>query len=448
MNIKDLAVRYYRWVAILAVIVAALAFSRMYLGATKDRAFAENKQISGKFKEFTAQYQKSHTGLRQTPTQQDIFGGRDFINAIIAERSRALTLLKMYATAFDRDLVDGEVVYAENMTNAGKPVDEMTFADFMTARYLEAMADAENSLFAAEKQFWRQAMLQNMYATTPSIREMSDIQAAANQNGDRVAAAQARFLTPVKLIPYAVSENFRGKSRQEKRWSAWRQYLIFRDILTRVVAKISARAKRDVVGFERATAEMDILDTLPTTIVPGRTERFVQNLDALRIELIKVGNATLPEPEIVPEGADGLQKERRKDVANFTPQNAVCFDVYRVTVQMTAYLDTINQFRKELLNTQEWLYVPTAAQFTRFADRETMGSLTTPPGVMPNAVQPTPEFMNSWATPVIKTADYSYEPPVQATLIYDLYRPRFAFSSNLQSVTKFDTGNATEKKSN
>jgi hypothetical protein len=98
---------------------------------------------------------------------------------------------------------------------------------------------------------------------------------------------------------------------------------------------------------------------------------------------------------------------------------------------MTAHPRVIAQFTEELLKAEDLYYVPQTFVAKRFDDKETMGNYHLPTGIFAKEIIANDDFRESLASPVGVVAGYSYEPPVQARLMFHLYRPRFADSSNV-----------------
>ena len=427
--------KYLNWIIIGVIIIGGALVNFFYVGALEKKAASEHKIVDDEVRKFNARYDQKENGLLQTPTKQDQKIGGEYMDGIIKERDTVAVLLKRRAVFFDQGIVKGEIVYPAGTPNAGKKVDEMTFADFLSDQYYRAMAAMENNIFHKSSPIWQEMLEKSLYASSPNMKSVNEAAAKAKSSAQRIAAAQSRVLKPADMIPFRLDENFEGAANKQKRWDAWRKFLIFRDVVDRAVANTQVKVVRDIVGFERQRRDSDILDNPKTMIMTGNTERFIQNVSKIKIELVQTGDGIIPEPQIV-RAAQAKGEGEEEETAAEAPQtkmaeNGKYSDVYKVTVELTAHLKAVRAFQTEMLKTEDIYYVPVALGISRLADKVTMGNFVMPSeGMLPEDVIVNEEFKSGSAVAVNPVSDYSYEPPVNAHLEFLLYRPRFASSAN------------------
>lgn len=434
------AKKYLCWIIIGIIIVGGAVFSRFYVGSLEKQAANEHKTVADKFKLFKKKYEASENGLLQTPTLSDKKFGNSYMADIKKERESAITLLKRRAVFFDKCIVDGEVVYPEGYKGgkAGAKADDTSFVAFLRGCYQQTMADMENELYKKESPVWLEMLKQSIFAADAKMKSKDDAEKRAKASAESLASAQVRIVTPA-IIPVSDQDDFRSEENRQKRWQAWRQFLVFQDIMKRVVPNAQAEVTRNVVGFARAKPEAGVLETPETEIYKGVTTRFIQNISELRVEPLSVGDAVIPEPLALQnarkpapkedEEEESDSEEKKEDVA--LAEEGKYSDVYKITVKLTAHPKVIKDFQKRILETDDLYYVPLAAGYMRFAEKDTMGGYALPnKGATVGTITADEVANTKKAVDVIYTADYSYEPPVTAQLEYLLYRPRFAGSSN------------------
>lgn len=434
--------KFLNWIIIGVIILGGALVNFFYVGSLEQKAANEHKVVDDEVRKFKTRYDQKENGLLQTPTRKDLIIGDKFMGSIEKERDAVAVLLKRRAAFFDEGIVKGEVVYPAGNPNAGKKVDEMTFADFLSDQYYRAMATMENAIFHKSSPVWQDMLEKSLYASSPNMKSVADAAPKAKASAERIAAAQSRILKPADMIPFRLDEEFRGEANQQKRWDAWRKFLIFRDVVTRAIANTQVKVARDIVGFERQKGESDILDNPKTTIMTGSSERFIQNVGKITIELVSVGDATIPEPTLLRAAATKAEGDEDAEAAPAEaeqpkmPENGKYSDVYKVTVELTAHLKAVRAFQAEMLKTDDVYYVPVAFGVSRLPDKTTMGNFVMPSeGLLPADVIVDEEFKSSNAVAVNPVSDYSYEPPVNAHLVFLLYRPRFAGASNPEEET-------------
>ena len=428
--------KYLNWIIIGVIIVGGALVNFFYVGSLEKKAAGEHKVVADEVRTFNARFDQKENGLMQTPTKQDQKIGGEYMDGIIKERDTVAVLLKRRASFFDECIVKGDIVYPAGTPNAGKTVDEMTFADFLSDQYYRAMAVMENSIFHKSTPVWQEMLEKSLYASSPNMKSVNEAAPKAKASAERIAAAQSRILKPAEMIPFRLDENFQGAANQQKRWDAWRRFLIFRDVVTRAIANTQVKVARDIVGFERQGRDSDILDNPKTMIVTGNAERFIQNVSKIKVDLVSIGDAIIPDPQIVRDAKKGEKGEDEEDAPAEAeqpkmPENGKYSDVYKVTVELTAHLKAVRAFQAEMLKTDDVYYVPVAMGVSRLTDKVTMGNFVMPSeGLLPEDVIVNDEFKNGNAVAVNPVSDYSYEPPVNAHLEFLLYRPRFASAAN------------------
>lgn len=433
-NIKQ----YLTWYLIGGMMVASAAFSFIYTSSLEKNALQEHKKISESVKEFNDRYEQKLDGLLKTPTRQDQNLGESFMKSIITERKKAHDIWQTRARYLDQGIQKNEVVGLE-ATPASQPLAELTFAEEILSKYLHVLADTENELAKISLPVWQKALQWSIFATTPSLKDTNEAQEKAHAAATRFAHRLAHIFTPANLLPFERGKTFKGNNNRDERLDAWRQLLIFKDILRRAVVNTNVAVKQEIIGFERAKREADVLEAPATTIVKADdTLRFVQQLAKLEIKLLSAGNreisATMSETdEKTAEDETAEENSEAKDTANLPRFH----DVYLITIEMTAHLKTLQKFQAELLNTEELYYVPRFLAIKRLPEKETMGNpVMVDGGGVVIEVSASEEYKNLPAVNVRHTADYSYEPPVTAHLEYLLYRPRFAGSANLTATNE------------
>lgn len=425
------AKKFWVWIVIGVVILAALAFDLVHVRAVGDRNRKENQSIVDKTNEFN---RFVGTMRKKVPTPKDMEIGRDFMDAISAEGRRTGALWQQYATTLDQGIVSNEVIYpADDQKNAGKPVSPKFFADFLRPQYLKAMVDMELGLQKEMVPAWAKILAQSLYATNYRLTT-EKAEAEGKESAPVVAMEQAHIVTPNLLIPFKLTEPF--EQDQQKRWRYWRNFVIFRDILTRAVVKSVAQVKREVIAFERAPADFDdITGKLPTMIndLNGGASRFLENISKLEVTQIAVGDGELPSFAPV-EGGE------KKAAAH---KGSVFYDVFSVKVELTGQIKVIEAFAREVPNTEAFYYVPVSKEIVRLADADTMGEYTMPTGEHATAPVVGEAYAETPATGVNTKLAFEHEPPVKALLVFHVYRPRTTGAANPDTT---DTDKPTDER--
>lgn len=418
------------WIIIGILALGFLLFDFIYVGSKKDKILKENKSIAQETRSFSAFL---GTMTKKIPTPKDLEIGSDYLENILDENKRATAVWKRYADYLDQGMSKDEVVYpASDKEKAGKPVTPLVFADFLSNNYLQAMADAENSLAAAMKPAWSKMLAQSLYATNFRMSKETAQKEGAD-SAPTVAADLAHIYLPSALIPFKLNEDFQSK---EKRWKFWRNYLIFKDILTRVVPNAHVTIKRDVIAFERAPEDFDeTTGILKTDILRGEGSKFIENLSVVEVSQIETGNAELVDPDakVEDEGKPGeiTPKFASKPAAGGAMGGDDNYhDVYEVKIELTAHIKVVQKFMQLMLASKDIYYVPVSHNFQRLTDAETMGNYTMPKGENPVKAIPDATFAETPANTQSQYLAFEHESPVRASFVYKVFRPRFSGRPN------------------
>lgn len=427
------AKKYIVWIVIGVVIVAALAFDFFHIGAKAEQFRQENQDIARQMDEFS---RFVSTMKNRVPTPEDLKIGKEFLDSITEEGKNTSALWKQFAAKLDEGIVKGEVVYpADDAAKAGTPVSPKFFADFLRPQYIKAMVDTELALQKEMTPAWSKKIAQSVYATEYRMTR-EEAEARGNKDAPLVATQEAHLFTPNALIPFRLTEDF--ERDQQKRWRFWRNYLIFKDVLQRAVVNSVAQVRRDVISFKRPDADFDEvtgkLDTEIDTI--KNSERFVENISKIEVRQIAVGDGELPSFDAPAEGkaeenkAGDNKKPGRNNPGQQQGPGRVFYDVFSVKIQLVAQLKVIEALAREIPASKELYYVPLAQTIQRLPDAQTMGPYEMPTGS--GAVTPLPNetYAERPATGVNPYLAFEHEPPVQAVLSYQVYRPRLAGGSN------------------
>lgn len=427
------AKKFIVWIIIGVIILAALVFSIVHVGARAKIHREENKEIVNSTRMFNNFFS---TMREQVPTPKDLEVGAGFLAEITDEGRRTCALWRKFSHAIDKGIVNGEVVYpAEDKQKAGTPVPPKFFTDFLRPLYLQTMVDAELALQGQMVPAWAQMLAQSIYATDyRATEEKAKEEGAAS--APAVAAGEAHIFTPNQLIPFKLSDSFEHDT--QKRWRYWRSYLIFKDILTRAVAKSVAEVQREVITFDRPPADFDeTTGKLGTNINRAKSLRFIENISKLEIRQISIGDGMLPSFD-----EEKPDTEAQPEIPSTAPNAAgttansghVFYDVFSVQIELTAQMKVIETLAREVPATDEFFYVPVSHEILRLPDSATMGNYTMPNGRY--AITPTrsDSYAEAPATPVNPYLAFEREPPVKARLTFHMYRPRSAGTANPEAM--------------
>lgn len=423
------AKKYLAWIVIGLVIAVSLGFYFVHVGALKARLRQENQEIVNQ----TRGFGNFVSTLREkVPTPRDLEIGGEFLTDILNEGRRTSAIWMQYGRYFDRGIAGGEVVYPDGekyRDRVGKPIPPLVFADFLSSQYLTTMVEAEVGLQKQMIPFWEKMLAQSSYATDyRATREKAE--AVGKEGAPMVAAEEAHIFAPNQMIPFKLNEKF---DNPQKRLRYWRNFLVFRDVLMRGVAGSVAKVRRDVIGFERAPADFDeTTGKLKTEILRGEGGRFIENLEALEVRQIAVGDGVVPT-------FDGSNKEAADKAPQPNPgapaaeggkPGHLYYDVFEVRLGITAHLKVVDELMRELVKTNDLFYVPVSQKVLRLPDTATLGNYVMPRGE--NAVKPIADaaYAETPAVPVNVFLAFEHESPVKAELIYHVYRPRLEGSAN------------------
>lgn len=421
------AKKYWVWIVIGVVVLAALGFDLIHVGSMAKQVRGENESIVRSTREFENFVSQLKT---QVPTPKDMEVGTGFLDEITAEGRRTSALWQCFAAGLDKGIQKQEVVYPDDdKQRAGTPVPAKFFADFLRPQYIKAMVDTELALQKTMTPGWEKMLAQSMYATDHrATQEKAD--AVGKESAPVVAAEEAHIFYPNQLIPFKLNEPF--EQDQQKRWRYWRNFLLFRDILTRAVVNTSVQVRRDVIAFDRPGPDFDeATGKLGSDILTGKGYRFIENISRIDIRQTAVGDGLLPLFDAaVTTAPDGKPQPAAAGGSN----GHVFYDVFNVTIELVAHIKVVEAFAHEILNTNDFYYVPLSQDLVRLPDAVTMTNYVMPTGS--HAVTPmvSDAFAETKATPVNAALGFEHEPPVKAVLVFQVYRPRLPGAANPDTV--------------
>ncbi len=436
------AKKYWVWIVIGVIVLAALGFDLIHVGSLAERFRKENQEIVDRTEDFN---RFVRTIREKVPTPKDMEIGSGFLDEITAEGKRTSALWQGFAIGLDKGIVNQEVVYPEDdKQRAGTPVPPKFFTDFLRPQYIKTMVETELALQKIMTPAWEKMLAQSIYATKyRATTEEAD--ASGKESAPLVAAEEAHIFTPNQLVPFKLSEGF--EQDQQKRWRFWRNYLIFRDILTRAVVNTAVQVHRDVIAFDRPGPDFDeVTGKLGVNIKSGTGTRFIENITKLEIRQTAVGDGLLPvfeEKQAAPE--EGKHQPGGQTNAN---SGHVFYDVFNVTIELVAHAKVVEAFAKEVLNTSDFYYVPVSQDMVRLTDAVTMSNYSVPTGN--HAVTPilSDAYAETPATPVNSALDFEHEPPVKAVLVFQVYRPRLPGAANPDGIGTDKAAAAEERPGN
>lgn len=427
---------YYVWIIIAVVIVAALGFDYVYVGKLQARAQNDHKQVESQVNSFTRFISKMS---REVPTPADMLVGGEYLQEIQAEGGKAARIWGEYARFFDKGIVGSEVIYTESSADKnGKVVPTLVFTDYLYSRYLNTMISVEKATESKMLPAWAKMLAQSSYATNPKFDKES-AKAEGETSSKRVSAEMAHFFSPITFVPFMLSDKF---PEEQERIIAWRRYLVFQDIMERVVKNTYAEVSREVVAFERKPEDYDETIPLKTEINRGKGERFIENMSVLSVEPILVGDSViqLPDGEGFEGGSAGSKRSGDDDESTTVTgvvdrvgvvgSKMLSHDVFEVKIEMIAHAKVLDLFLREMSNSQDIYYIPMGYSVKRYSDVETGGDYKLPRGL--DYIEPSVSavYAESPANPVSKITGLEREAPLSATMTFHVYRPRVTGSFN------------------
>lgn len=420
------AKKYLVWIIISGVILGFLGFHFLYVGGIAAGIQQENQEIARQVEGFT----RFVRDMGQTvPTPRDLEIGGEFLDDILSESRRASAMLVSYARYLNRKPVTDE---------------PLVFADNLNRKYLQTMVEAEIALGKRMIPSWEKMNAQSMFATDYRATQES-AQAFGRATASTVVEEQAHIFTPRELIPFRLSEDFQSP---EKRLRYWRNYLIFHDVLNRAVVNSVAEVRREVISFERPPQDFDeTTGKLKTDITRVDIERFLENITKLEIEQVETGDGIVPDfsagegaeageaglpgaPEAgAPEaGMPGGRRGRGGRGEGVGGEKY--FDAFEVRLEIVAHLKVVDAFQREILRSEDLLYVPVRCEVVRLADTVTMGNYEMPTGDDGRKPVADAAYAETPAVGVNPASAFEWESPVRALLVYRIYRPRTAGAEN------------------
>lgn len=412
------------WFVMGGIILVLLLIQHFFVGADREAIRREHKQIHDKVTAFQRQV---HGKRNEIPTQGDMVGGGDYLDALGAEGKTATRLWRRYTAGLNESIKDEQVIYPPEYkgTDArpGQPVEPQLFAAFLLSMYLHTLAETENQLAENMVPAWEEMATDSMYALNPAFTREDAAERAA-QEAPGIAAVMSRIYRARNLIPFGQDEPFGASLRrddpfQPKRLLEWRKFLIQRDLLRRVVPVASAEYERKFIVLERQNPEESPnLETVPQTrIGVGKGWYFIERLESIRVEPIQVGNA--------------IMAEEARDAGTLPKDGITYQDKFRVTIELVAHNAVVDDVMRRILDTTSFYYVPVGVRMERIEDRESMAGYRLPHGTdRIERAEPTFAYAQREPTPLSLQSGFEREAPVRAVLVYDVYRTRFPDTAN------------------
>lgn len=412
----EIVKKHLVWVVLGVVMLALLAVQMLVVGGRRAQAMASHDEVAGKLDEF-GQFARMAQG--KFPTKGDLESSHEHLLKIRAEGLEVSR--RWYAHTAGLNLFispEGKVLSPSD----NEPVRYDLFAEFMNIQYLQSFAAVETQLADKMRPCWEEMLADGYYARDPKMKSREEAREMARKDAADMARAYAQIFSPKDLIPVDEDEEF-PESDPGKMWRTWRAYLITRDIVQRVVADLIVEMPREVAVQERSSEEEDLTTKkLMREMKPQQAKawRFVEGLQQLAVLGPELGNRELPDPNAKVEGS-GAALDPGED-ARF-------HDMYTVRIGLTAHIKVVEEFMRRILRSEDIFYVPVSASVQALPDQTTMGTyqlqipemIGTPGG---NG------YRNRPANPVFPIAGFEHEPPVQAELVYRVYRFRFTNTSN------------------
>lgn len=106
------------------------------------------------------------------------------------------------------------------------------------------------------------------------------------------------------------------------------------------------------------------------------------------------------------------------------------FDAFEVRLEIVAHLKVVDAFQREILRSEDLLYVPVRCEVVRLADTVTMGNYEMPTGDDGRKPVADAAYAETPAVGVNPASAFEWESPVRALLVYRIYRPRTAGAEN------------------
>ncbi len=437
--------KYLVWIIIAVLALGFIIFDYVFVGSKVGNVLKENNDIVTKtqsFKHFISSMPK------KIPTPKDLEIGSDYLENIMLENKRATAIWLNFTENLENGLKNGEVIYSDpkEKERLGKPVPALVFADFLNNHYLQTMATAENNLAGKLQPVWEKMLTQSFYATNYKAT-MESAESEVKSSAPAVAAQLAHIYTPAALIPFKLNEDFQ---KNEKRIRFWRNYLIFKDIVERVIPNTSVDVERDVVAFERPKTDFDeTTDVLKTDILRGKGERFIENISALEIKLVKYGNKEIENPftEAKKSEEDKLLAggAPKKNAPGAVAQEEDYHDIFEVRIEFTAHPKVLWKFMQTILASKDLYYVPVSHKFERLTDSETMGNYQMPKGGDSVRALADATYAETPANTQSPFLAFEHESPVKASFVYKVYRPRFMGMINISGEDAAAGSNSANK---
>jgi len=185
--------------------------------------------------------------------------------------------------------------------------------------------------------------------------------------------------------------------------------------------------------MERSKGE-DVVETkksLVTKMEPMdcKAWRCVESLELLDVTGPELGNSQLPALTKTAEGDAAAAKMPADAMQPGAGGETKYHDVFTVQIRIVAHAKVVEQFMRTILQSKDIFYVPISMSVKTYDDQQTMADYQ----LLSPAVVGAPGergYRNRPAIPLFTVAGFEHEPPVQADLVYKVYRFRFADTKN------------------
>lgn len=435
------AKKYWVWIVIGVLFLGIQAFQWLVVGGRIGVAQEEHQQVINAINAFKGVVMNLET---QYPTQGDL-NTSDEQFALLRKEAEAVTARwRKYTDGLNRWMQGTQIL---NPTT-GTPERWETFNEFLRNQYLQLFERAEKALAEKMRPRIEVMLADSCYASDRTILHRDEALAKAKEVAPSLAMYYAHIFKPEALIPrirhgkteirledMAFVESERGKGSPTG-WRAWREFLLIRDILERVVPAIEVEVERWLAELppEARKKEEGVpgtlgIETKRIALKPVKRQgwRFVEQISEISFAPPELGTHVLPVPR-----KESKEGESTAPVPPAAGQEAPRYhDKHTMTIKLIGHIKVIDAFMREILKAEDIFYAPVSAEVERFPDNETMGP---PPPQQPPEEEASDfgsaSYLMKPPRDFQRIASFDHEPPVKATLTYDVYRFRYADTPN------------------
>ncbi len=425
----EIVKKYLAWFILAAIVLVLVVVQFLIVGGRRAEAATAHKEVVDQLDRFT---QFARMASSKIPTQGDLDTSDEKLKLIQDEGREVSRRWLKYTCGLNSFInAEGEVLNPEN----NETVRQEIFAQFINDQYLALFADVEKKMAAMMQPHWEEMLADGFYARDPLMKNREDARPQAKTEAEKMTRAYAQIFSPADLIPVSEDEQFSYKN-PGKIWQVWRSFLITRDILERVVSGLVVEMPRQVPMEERREGGDDDLAASKkalTKMAPYdcKAWRCIENIEILEVSDPELGNSELAALSTAAgeAGEAGKKAEPAAGAAGIPGEETRYHDTFTVRITFVAHAKVVEQFMRKVLQSEDIFYVPISMSVTSFDDQQTMGNYQ----LQNPTIVGTPGkhgYRSRPSIPLFTISGFEHESPVQANLVYRVYRFRYADTKN------------------